>query len=80
MWNDPDDYRRIGAVMADHRKQLGMTQVDLASRLGKPQSFVSSYESGQRRLDLAEFIRITGIMGLSAERLFSEIVAALSAD
>lgn len=66
--------------MAGHRKQLGMTQIDLAFRLGKPQSFVSSYESGQRRLDLAEFIRITGILGLPAESLFSEIAAALSVD
>jgi len=32
-----------------------VTQRELASRLGKPQSFVSEYERGQRRVDVVEF-------------------------
>ena len=36
------------------RKQAGLTQLELANNLGKPQSYVSKYESGERNLDLIE--------------------------
>lgn len=32
--------------------------------LGRPQAWVSNYERGQRRLDVAEFIEIAGLVGL----------------
>ena len=40
------------------RESLGLTQIDIAVRLGKPQSFVSKYERGERRLDLPEAIEV----------------------
>ena len=40
-------------------------QVDLARRLGRPQSFVSKYESGERRVDLVELRAICGELGVS---------------
>ena len=36
------------------RNERGLTQSGLAERLGEPQSYVSKYESGERRLDLPE--------------------------
>lgn len=36
------------------REEAGLRQVDVAERLEQPQSFVSKYESGERRLDLLE--------------------------
>jgi transcriptional regulator with XRE-family HTH domain len=32
--------------------------VEVARRLGKPQSYVSKYESGERRLDVVEFMDV----------------------
>jgi transcriptional regulator with XRE-family HTH domain len=43
----------------------GLRQVDMAKALGKPQAFVSYYESGARRLDLLELRQICGILGIS---------------
>ncbi len=36
------------------REEAGLRQIDVAQRLSQPQSFVSKYESGERRLDLLE--------------------------
>jgi transcriptional regulator with XRE-family HTH domain len=37
----------------------------MAGRLGVPQSFVSKYETGERRLDLEEVQAICRVLGLS---------------
>jgi transcriptional regulator with XRE-family HTH domain len=47
------------------RTQAGLRQVDVARALGKPQAFVSYYESGARRLDLLELRQICRILGVS---------------
>ncbi len=44
------------------RKAAGLTQEELASRLGKPQSFVSKYERRERRLDVVELVTIAKAM------------------
>ncbi len=74
MWLKLQDYKAIGTVMADVRKTAGFTQQDLAKRLKKPQSFVSSYEAGQRRIDLLEFLRIMAMLGADPEKTFSKVV------
>lgn len=38
------------------REARGITQQELARRLGKPQSFVSKAEMGERRLDVVEYL------------------------
>lgn len=52
------NYTEENAVFRDLIKELrtksGMTQADLAKELALPQSFVSKYETGERRLDLVE--------------------------
>lgn len=38
------------------RTKAGLTQVDVAQRLRKPQSYVSDAESGERRVDVIELL------------------------
>ncbi|WP_235362820.1 helix-turn-helix domain-containing protein [Brevundimonas diminuta] len=45
------------------RKAAEITQVELAERLGKPQSFVSKVERGERRLDVIEFGQVAEALG-----------------
>ena len=41
-----------------------MTQSQLASCLGAPQSFVSKYENGERRLDITELSAICACLAI----------------
>ena len=46
--------RRLQVLLREVRQQGDLTQLQLAEILGKPQSYVSKYETGERRLDLPE--------------------------
>lgn len=50
-------------ILKKLRAQKEVTQLQLADALGRPQSFVSKYESGERRLDVHEFIQICNALG-----------------
>jgi transcriptional regulator with XRE-family HTH domain len=73
VWIRPQDHRVVGECLAAVRSRAGITQRELAARLGKPQSFVSAYENGQRRIDVLEFLRIVGALNLNPRGVFSEI-------
>jgi transcriptional regulator with XRE-family HTH domain len=45
-------------LITQSRLNLSITQATLAKQLNKPQSYVSKYESGERRLDIIEFLEI----------------------
>ena len=51
-------YEQFQKALIAARHQSGMTQSELADRLKRPQSFVSKYESGERRLDVIEFLAV----------------------
>ncbi|MDK9721985.1 MAG: helix-turn-helix domain-containing protein [Rhodospirillales bacterium] len=78
MWVQPEQHKTVGKVLAEFRKQAGLRQQDLAALLGKPQSFVSSYEAGQRRIDVLELLLIAKALECSAEDIFSRIVRAVA--
>lgn len=59
------------------RLQAGLRQVDMARALGKPQAFVSYYESGARRLFLLELRQVCGILGISLSKFVREFEKAL---
>ncbi|MEN8221116.1 MAG: helix-turn-helix transcriptional regulator [Pseudomonadota bacterium] len=57
-------YQKFRELLILYRNQAGLTQTQLADRLKKPQSFVSKYENGERRLDLVEFLEIADYLQL----------------
>jgi transcriptional regulator with XRE-family HTH domain len=56
-------YRGIGMKIQQAREELGITQQELASRLGCTQAALSNYELGKRRLYLANLERIASALG-----------------
>jgi transcriptional regulator with XRE-family HTH domain len=59
------EQKTLLSLLRQLRRQAGLRQVDVARALGKPQAFVSYYESGARRLDLLELRQVCRIFGIS---------------
>lgn len=60
------------------REESGLTQEVVADRLGKPQSFVSKYESGDRRLDMVELREVCRALGSSLSDVVERFEKGLS--
>jgi ribosome-binding protein aMBF1 (putative translation factor) len=73
LWIEAEHYKIVGACLAGARRRATVTQDELAARLKKPQSFVSEYERGQRRVDVVELLVISWALGVDPVELFGEI-------
>ena len=51
-------YVKLRQLLREARETATLTQAQLADRLGRPQSFVSKYESGDHNLDVIEFVEV----------------------
>ena len=68
-----DAYASFLTVVIGARRRAGVTQIELGARLGKTQSFVSTYERGVRRIDIVEFYAIARALDLVPSNLFQEV-------
>jgi len=69
--------KALAHLLVSLRHEAGLRQVDLAERLHKPQSFVSKYESGERRLDLIELLNVCQVLKVSLVELVERFEQAL---
>ncbi len=53
-----EPYTALRAALKDARKKAGFNQAAVAKRLGRTQSYVAKYETGDRRLDVVEFVEV----------------------
>lgn len=56
-------YEALERNLREARKLAGLTQAEAAQRLGKPQSFISKCESGERRIDIIELRVLAKLYG-----------------
>lgn len=62
------------------RVEAGLRQVDLAKKLKVPQSMISKYEVGERRIDLLELREICAALGVSLVEVVEQLEHLLSKD
>jgi len=52
-------------MLREARTAAGLTQYELADKLGRPQSFISKIESGERLLDVIELLTVLRAIGVT---------------
>lgn len=70
-------YAAFLAILRQARKEAGLTQTELAERIGRKQGHVSIIETGVRRIDLIEFCAIARAIGRDPVELFAQVYEAL---
>lgn len=68
-----EEYPQLCTLLRQLRREAGLTQAEIAKRLDVPQSFVSKYESGERRLDVIELRHVAAAIGTDLERVVSQL-------
>jgi transcriptional regulator with XRE-family HTH domain len=66
-------YARLMAKLAGARRDAGLSQAEVAERLGHRQQYVSKYESGERRLDVIEFLDAAEALGLDGISMLQQL-------
>ena len=59
-----EERRLVGELLRQLRVESGLRQQEVAERLGKPQSFVSKFESGERYLGVMELRGVCLALGV----------------
>jgi transcriptional regulator with XRE-family HTH domain len=71
---------RLQALLVSRRAAAGLSQTDVARRLRRPQSFVSKYETGERRLDIIELMEVAEAIGFDLCGFITELVGTSPTD
>lgn len=67
------EYQQLCVLLRELRQEAGLTQVELAGRLDVPQSFISKYETGERRLDVVELRHVAEAIGTTLEAVIARL-------
>ena len=71
-------YKHLCDLLVDARRKAVLTQAEVSLRLKRPQSFVSKYERGERRLDLLEFGQVARAIGIDPVRFLRKLYEEVS--
>lgn len=75
-----EEHKILLELLKKARVDAGLRQVDLAKRLGVPQSMISKYEVGERRVDLLELRDICAALDISLLDFVQKLENLLSKD
>ena len=67
-------YADFLSLLIGARRDAGLTQAEIANRLGRPQSYVSKYENGERRLDVIEFLEVAAAVEKDPIRIIRKLL------
>lgn len=71
-------YQELVAELVSARLAAGLTQQEIADRLGKPQSYVAKVEGNERRLDVIELMVIAEVIGFDPIPALTKIWKSLA--
>ena len=66
-------YKRFQSMLVEYRRAAGLTQAAVAARLARPQSFLAKIESGERRVDVVEFLELAQAIGFDPAEFVNEL-------
>jgi transcriptional regulator with XRE-family HTH domain len=70
-------YAAFTDLLKEERRKAGLTQAMLAKKLRRPQSYVSKYERGDRRLDVIEFVEVAQAIGFDPNEFLKKLDSEL---
>lgn len=73
---DSPRQKALAKLLTAERRRAGLSQEEVADKLGRYQSFVAHYESGQRRIDVVELLEIAEAIGFDPVKLVKKLKAA----
>ena len=76
-WVSSPSYQAAVRVLVDARKSAGLTQRELAARIGRPYTVIANIERGERQIDVVEFIAIARALGVSEQELMARVAEAI---
>ena len=71
------NYRQLPLFLREMREKAGLTQRQIGQRLKKPQSYVYNCETGNRRVDVTEFIEWSKACEIDPKRAFARLLKEL---
>jgi transcriptional regulator with XRE-family HTH domain len=65
--------KKIGTVVKQHRKQLGLTQLEFGERVGIHRTYVGAIERGERNLTILKICDLAQALGTDIKELVSKL-------
>ena len=63
------------AFLVEKRKNAGLTQTQVAAKLGRYQSFVATVEAGERRIDVVELVDLAEAIGFDPREAVRRLIS-----
>ena len=63
-----------GQLLRDRRRELKMTQREVAEKLGREQSYIARVERGKADIQLSSFFRIAAVLGIQFIPTFANVL------
>ncbi|RLM03806.1 transcriptional regulator [Gibbsiella quercinecans] len=70
-----EEYQSVIKTLREARIRKGISQQSLAESLGRPQSFIAKVESGERRLDIVEFVHLSRLLSIDPISIIGKLPA-----
>lgn len=74
---DRPEHELLGRIIREAREEAGLTQRDLAKKLGRAQAFVWKVETGFQHIDIPTLFDLASFVGKTPEELISKLRSEL---